>query len=373
MSVAANDVWKMAADMPKTPKNTHFTPFQRRRCEILVAARRPNVPKLRRSGIASTVLFFCMAKVLLNVLNEQVNLLARPTQRLCNRQFYTRMSNTIDKRLSFKPYRQVLERVQIQFDLIRFSMKALKEKDQKEFFKQVAEKKLSSNEKYRTFLKQHKLFSDEEADQMADERVKKIKSELRQENRAGNLLVISEFSEDRLNQSELLLLVAHFESFMKLVHEAFLHAAPGKVFGKSFRDEQNPKIPLKDIFDSTQSSSNTRKFLNELVAKEVKWLDAQNIEVKADYFAKHFGISFGKAEEIETLKKIMKRRNEISHEIYEPPKNHDEMLKETLEQGKERPLVLEPMLAKARELFFWIPQKCIESGGKIYQSNFKNW
>lgn len=51
MSDAANDVWKMTADMQKTLKNTHFTPFQRCRCEIFVAARKPNVPKLRRSGI----------------------------------------------------------------------------------------------------------------------------------------------------------------------------------------------------------------------------------------------------------------------------------------------------------------------------------
>jgi uncharacterized phage infection (PIP) family protein YhgE len=47
MSVAANDVWKMTADMPETPKNTHFTAFQRLRCEIYVA-REPNVPKPRR-------------------------------------------------------------------------------------------------------------------------------------------------------------------------------------------------------------------------------------------------------------------------------------------------------------------------------------
>jgi hypothetical protein len=143
------------------------------------------------------------------------------------------------------------------------------------------------------------------------------------------------------------------------------------VFGKGFRDEQNPKISVKEIFDATQNHWNTQKFLNELVAKEVKWLDSQNIEVKAEYFAKHFGISFGKAEEIEELKKILKRRNEISHEIYEPPKNHEEMIKETLEKGKERPLAPDPMLVKARQFFYSIPQKCIEHGGKTYQSYFK--
>ncbi|HEY5041078.1 MAG TPA: hypothetical protein VIK53_03675 [Verrucomicrobiae bacterium] len=283
------------------------------------------------------------------------------------------MSYTADKRLSFKPYRVVLESVQTQFDLIRFSLKVIKLKDRKQFFKQKAEKKLADNEKFRNFLKQHRLNSDEDTDKIADERIESIKSELRRENRAGNLHAISEFTEDRLNQSELLLLVAHFESFMKLVHETFLLAAPNKVFGKGFRDDQNPKIPIKEIFDSTQNYWNTQKFLKELVAKEVKWLDSQNIETKADYFNQNFGISFGNAKDIEELKSIMRRRNQISHEIYEPPKNNDEMLIAVLEKGKEQPLVTDPMLIKARRFFYWIPQNCFNHGAKTYQSYFKRF
>jgi hypothetical protein len=267
----------------------------------------------------------------------------------------------------------VLESVQTQFDLIRFSLKIIKPKDRKQFFKQKAEKKLADNEKSRILIKKHKILSDEEADQNADAIIESIKSQLRRENRAGNLYVISEFTEDRLNQSELLLLVAHFESFMKLVHETFLLAAPNNVFGKGFRDDQNPKIPIKEIFDSTHNYWNTQKFLKELVIKEVKWLDSQNIEVKANYFAQHFGISFGNAKDIEELKSIMRRRNQISHEIYEPPKNNDEIFKAVLEKGKEQPLVPDPMLIKARRFFYWIPQNCFDHGAKKYQSYFKRY
>lgn len=283
------------------------------------------------------------------------------------------MSNTNDNRISFRPYRLAVERVQTQFDLIRFALRSLEEKDQKQFFKDVSDKKIASMEQFRLRAKEHKFMPDVEVDQMANEGIERIKSELRREKRAGNLWATSEFSEDRLNQSELLLLVAHFESFMRLVHERFLLAAPAKVFGSGFRGEQNPRIPLKDIFDATQATWNSQKFLREQIAKEVKWLDAQNIETKAEYFAKHFGIAFGKAEEIEELKEIMKRRNEISHEIYEPPKSEDDVLKETLESGKEQPIVLDPMLKKARMLFFSIPRNCIEYGGKTYQSYFKTY
>jgi len=273
--------------------------------------------------------------------------------------------------LSFKPYREVLERVQIQFDLLRFSLKTLKAKDQKQFFTEIAARKLAQIEKFRTVAKQQKIFPDEQADEIAGHQIKRVQSELRRERRAGNLYATSEFTEDRLNQSELLLLVAHFESFMKIVHERFLMAAPSRVFGKGFRDEQNPRIPLKEIFDSAQNHWNTQKFLNELIAKEVKWLDAQNIAAKADYFDKHFGISFGSQADIDELTSIMRRRNQISHEVYEPPKQHEEMLEETLEQGKQQPLVDAPMLAKARQFFHWIPQKCIEHGARTYQSYFK--
>jgi len=278
-----------------------------------------------------------------------------------------------DHRMSFKPYRQVLERVQTQFDLLRFSLTSLKPKERKRFFNGIAEQKFASIEEFRVMAKRHKLFLDEEVDEMANDQIAKVKSDARRANRAGNLHAVSEFTEDRLNQSELLLLVAHFESFMKLVHETFLNAAPGTVFGKGFRDDQNPRIPLKDIFDPTQGYWNSHKFLRELVTKEVKWLDAQSIETKADYFNRHFGVLFGSADDIKELVSIMRRRNQISHEIYEPPKNQDQMLKETLEHGKLQPLVDTPMLVKARQFFYSIPQKCIEHGGKTYQSHFKRY
>ena len=153
---------------------------------------------------------------------------------------------TSDNRLSFRPYRLAVERVQTQFDMIRFALKSMDEKAQKNFFQGVSEKQIASIEQFRLLAREQKLMPDEQLDQMADDQIRRIKSEARREKRAGNRLVSSEFSEDRLNQSELLLLVAHFESFMKLVHERFLLAAPNKVFGNAFRGEQNPRIPLKE-------------------------------------------------------------------------------------------------------------------------------
>lgn len=151
-----------------------------------------------------------------------------------------------DERLSFRPYRQVLESVQTQFDLLRFSLDSLEPNDQKRFFKGTAETKIAQVENFRMQAKQQKVLPDEDVDQLANEQIDRVKSDTRRANRAGNLHVLSEFTEDRLNQSELLLLVAHFESFMKLVHETYLRAAPSSVFANGFRDDQNPKIAIKD-------------------------------------------------------------------------------------------------------------------------------
>src|SRR5258707_15858423 len=97
------------------------------------------------------------------------------------------MSDTNDKRLSVRPYRLTIERVQRQFDLIRFSLQTLKSKEQKQFFKEISAEKIAKIEQFRAFAKQHKLFPDAEVDQIADMQVKAVESELRRQNRAGNL------------------------------------------------------------------------------------------------------------------------------------------------------------------------------------------
>jgi hypothetical protein len=65
-------------------------------------------------------------------------------------------------------------------------------------------------------------------------------------------------------------------------------------------------------------------------------------------------------------------RQAIDHEIYEPPGTVDEVLEKAL-TGNAPPLVPNPMLKKARQFFESIPGKCVEYGGKTYQSFFKKY
>ena len=79
-----------------------------------------------------------------------------------------------DERLSFRPYRQVLESVQTQFDLLRFSLGSLKPNDRKRFFKGIAETKLAQIEKFRLKAKELKFMPDEEVDQTAQHQIERI-------------------------------------------------------------------------------------------------------------------------------------------------------------------------------------------------------
>jgi len=187
-----------------------------------------------------------------------------------------------------------------------------------------------------------------------------IENKHEKQNRPADNRFKIELSEDRLNQSELLLLVAHFESFMKEVHRTFLRAAPAIVFGK-----RDTKVELSELFD-TQAGILFDKFLNELIIKEVKRLDAQKIEQRAQYFADKFGVSFGDPSVIETLKNIMRTRNRISHEIYSAPPS-------TIEEIKEQPLVSDEMLGQGRSILRDVPANCIRAGArsKIYSAYFR--
>jgi len=266
-----------------------------------------------------------------------------------------------DNRLCLRPYREALEGVKTQFDLIRFILKQPADGRVQQFYKERLDAYLARLDG--TVGKYKKNQPTEEAKEWSE-----IHKDLRdhavekhdKQNRPADDRFKIELSEDRLNQSELLLLVAHFESFMKEVHRAFLTAAPAKVFSK-----RNTEVKLSEIFD-TQDASSLRKFLNELVIKEVKRLDTQNIEQRAKYFADYFGVSFGKESEIGQLKEIMKTRNRIAHEIYSAPPA-------TLEEIKDQPLVSDEMLRQARRIFKEVPRRCVEAGAKNknYQSYFR--
>lgn len=238
-------------------------------------------------------------------------------------------------------------------------MKAVSKSKIRAFYKAHLEDQLSAIESCFQKLKKHSPDLDPVFGKFEEVVSKDLMKQYRKDIRQGDTRFKIEFSEDRLNQSELLLLVAHFESFMKEVHSTFLNAAPAKVFSGS-----DKKVMLRDVFGG-QGVTVFSKFLNELIIKEVKFLDSQRIEKRAEYFSEHYGVSFGSGTEINELKEIMEIRNKIPHEIYAP-------LPSSPEQVRDQALVGDEMLKRARQLFRYISSRCVEAGAKAYQSYFRS-
>jgi hypothetical protein len=272
-------------------------------------------------------------------------------------------TNQTNNRLSVVPYHEILEGVVDQFALIRFGLGKLSKRQIQEFFKtrikdQAAELKASLQ-----------LFAENLPKEIPEEQREKAKigGELAAEHwkkregkkhRPADTRFKFEFSEDRLNQSELLLLVAHFEAFMKELHRTFLSAfaAQGLMHG-----------PLKlvlgeaDIPDSVGPFS---RYLKGFIQKEVKRVDAQGIKDRAAYFADYFGCTFGSEDEIGQLKAVMDKRNLVTHEIYTAPRS-------MLDQAAEQPIVGDDTLQNARWLFWEVPRKCVQVGAKNYPAYFR--
>ncbi len=264
-----------------------------------------------------------------------------------------------DSRLSIHTYLEAIRGVETQFALIRFALKKLSKEEIQAFYKAQLRNALSNIE---SVIQKSKEYSPDKAFQVFEAAGATLREHLRKEHRKENRKADTRFkvelSEDRLNQSELLLLVAYFESFMKEVHSTFLTAAPAKIFSK-----RDTKVMLRKVFDG-EAADPFGKFLKELIIKEVKSLDARKIEERADYFLENYGISIGSEKKIDDLKEIMATRNKISHAIYASPPR-------SAEQVTDRGLVGDGMLKRARELFVEIPTRCLEAGAKMYPCNFR--
>lgn len=289
-----------------------------------------------------------------------------------------------DTRLSDRAYRKVLQNVETQFEFIRYCLRTMSDAKQKAFFKMCMERESADWEKQKAIWADPKMqetlkkqgmdpallakhFSDPEQEKMMRsllrERydLKKVEKDKRQA-----LEIWVGWSEVSINQSELLLIIAYFECFMKIVHETFLNAACDKVFASKFNGKKNVEFPVTEIFADGSAS----KFRRELIIKEVKWLDQQSIERRIEYFKEHFGFGFLVGRDATEAKRLMKKRNQISHEILVPPQKRlreDPLAPEDIEK---LPIVTEEDVAISRRIFKSGPWECIRHGAKKYPGYF---
>jgi hypothetical protein len=253
--------------------------------------------------------------------------------------------------ISSKAYVEEIKGVVTQFRLVRFSLETLSTRKLEEFVQRtfVLEKE-AIEKRHHTQASVLRLWGkDNETliklmEEHRDRQIRGIRKKIK-----GQQQVLPEFSEDRLNQSELLLLVAYFEVFLKKAYNALLKAAPEIGFKNSQK-----KVELREVVSP--------HFFRGEREKAVKNFDKDRIRGKIETLAE-FQIKVATEAQIKALETVMKIRNQISHEILaEPAANLDVI--------KEQPLATTPILEEARTLFSEIPQLLCREGKKLFPKVF---
>jgi hypothetical protein len=252
--------------------------------------------------------------------------------------------------VEFSEYRKRLQGVLDQFEYLRFAVSHLTPEQGNEFLKG---KRSTAKLKERLGMVPPSVMSEKDKQSLLRWSAGKQSWEY---GRARSYQ-LKELAQERLNQAELLLLVAHFESFMKEVLRAVLRADE-KLLASS--NEKN--LSLEQVF-----AHGHYNFVKGEVEKQVKKWDSDSLTAKARAFEKRFKIPWGDAKTIEFADEVLNFRHKISHEAWQlatdplaaaPPK-HD------------RFCVTDAFLTKARNVLLEIPRTCCREAAKRYQSHFK--
>lgn len=167
-----------------------------------------------------------------------------------------------------------------------------------------------------------------------------------------------EWAEERLNQSELLLLVALFEGFLKEIHGTVLSAEPKLLQTTTQRD-----VSLKDVF-----SNGIDRFVLGVIRREVKRVDRESTASKAAYFDGTLGLKWGEKLNTDLVEKVIRLRNRISHEIWEDQAFPYAEMPPTEEQIA----VTDSFLKEARKALTEIPKKLCKEAKRKYPNHFQD-
>jgi hypothetical protein len=235
-------------------------------------------------------------------------------------------------KIRFLPYKRTIQRIEIQFELLRFSLEMSHSK-QDAFRKKFLNKEMSRFDSAWEKIKDmqarfpgttaiENLFDVDDLRKNKEKQLKHaLKSSEKKIERVRNIW--TELTEATINQSEFVLLVAHFEAFMDIILEKLLQVCPAKI----------------DV-------------------EKLKWKD------KVSYFETQHGIQFGNFKSLKDL------RNDIMHRIYQLPEKSPNLLIEP-EKVNSMPMVTNNDLEMARRDVLAIPSECVKSAGRKFQSYFQ--
>jgi hypothetical protein len=253
-------------------------------------------------------------------------------------------------------YSQKIGELNFQFDYIKFAFAKLPSSQQRAFLTNYR------NQKHVWAKEVVNKVSDDEL--IRSKLLEKHKKYLAKKYKAGNLRFYGEFSMDSLNQSELLLMIAYFESFLKDFHRELL-VADNKLIA-AYK-------PKADVRLETIFSTDYRNFVKGEIEKQVKELDKQRFEVRARIFKEILGIKLADEDSIIETKRLFALRNRISHEIASSPitESANEIKYEIEDYDEETgTFVSDKVITVARKLLTQIPINCWSQAADKYPQYF---
>ncbi|HTD66305.1 MAG TPA: hypothetical protein VK846_07225 [Candidatus Limnocylindria bacterium] len=235
----------------------------------------------------------------------------------------------------------------VQFSLMRFALSQLSKAKRNSFFQAIKTKKhAEENQNWDKTTEAIKELHFDNEDLVLETFNSLRKSNLRQISKrygSANQYFFKQFSEDGLSRSELLLVIAHFEAFLKELHAAVLKANPS-ILALS---KPNRQIQRESLFQYGY-----QKILEEEIAAEVNEVDRKSVKDRARYFEEKLGLKWGDEVVVKAVKDATDARNEISHE--NPNK-----------------VIADAWLADTKKYLGQVARSCFMNARSLYPKNFE--
>lgn len=263
--------------------------------------------------------------------------------------------------LTLRHYESRLELLEIQFEFLRHAVGEMPKASLNRFFKSKRNQRITALEAGVSIMEQQVGFSKDLKHLLLKSGQKLWSKEFGPKNH----YFYKQFALDDLNRSELLLLIAHFESCLKEIHRQLILADPRRPFAKSNGEnaETQPRgeISVWKIFQPGYENFLSSTFFTNLVTEEVERADRLPMDERFKYLEKHFKLGFmkHKEEKNETIKALVdlsNLRNVISHRIMEAEAvTHVSAVK----------------LQEARKLFREVPKRLVALAANVFPKHFK--
>ena len=203
--------------------------------------------------------------------------------------------------VSYKLFGEAMHQLQTQFEFLRFCLEQVSDNRANEFFKS---KKSLDSKRIEGGLNELTKLDEDDLKKLKNKIERGLKMKWGAERQD---LYRKQFVPNDLNKSELLLLVALFESYLKDVYEGLVRADPRRAFSKSGK-----QIELRMLFVDSAGEWSKSKCFQKIVSEEVDRFDHQPFPKRMKFLSASYSFEID-PKHVDLADVFIERRHKISH------------------------------------------------------------